>query len=190
MKHLLPVCITFILLSCSPRENKTGASDSLKTEVKDDSAQIAAVKNYYTWYNDHIKELYKFDLVKNCPNNGDTTLVYRVNFDETEKWLKAFQSSGLVSGNFITKWRAYFKKCDEELAEEKAWDGPPSGFDYDFIYNSQDDGPTNEQLQKATLIKSETKNGKTNVSLLVPGYYDTLKEVIEKTPDGKWKIAE
>jgi hypothetical protein len=189
MKYLFPLLLLTII-SCQDNTGKKISSDTIADSVKISVDQTELLKNYFTWYNDHMKELYKFNLVKNCPNNGDTTQVYRVDFNETEKWLKTFQSSGYVSDNFISTWRDYFAKCDKEFIEEKACDGPPSGFDYDFIYNSQDDGPTNEQLQKATLIKSETKNGKNNVSLLVPGYYDTLKEVIEKTPDGKWKIAE
>jgi hypothetical protein len=189
MKYLFFLFL-LAMISChtdNEKKNNAGATPDSLNVISD---QTALLKNYFSWYNDHMKELYKFNLVKNCPNNGDTTQVYRVDFNETEKWLKAFQSSGFVSDNFISKWRAYFAKCDEELIAEQAWDGPPSGFDYDFIYNSQDDGPTNEQLQNATLLKSEMKDGKAGVSFLVPGYYDTIKRVLEKSPDGKWKIAE
>lgn len=189
MKFFLPAFLLF-LFSCNQPGEKKICSDTIPPSTMLAGEQTEAVKKYYTWYNDHMNELYQFNTVKNCPNKGDTTQTYRVDFDGTEKWLKAFQSSGLVSGHFITSWRDYFKKCDENFIAEPAWDGPPAGFDYDLIWNSQEEAPTNEMIGKMQLVKTEPKGDRTAITVVIPGYYDTLTKILEKAPGGKWKIYE
>ncbi|CAN5914846.1 hypothetical protein BH11BAC7_BH11BAC7_26660 [soil metagenome] len=168
---------------------KKNVSDSIAVHSAAHAAQTELIKNYYLWYNKHSDEINEFNLVKNCPNNGDTTLTYAVDFNGTEKWLKKFQSSGMVSENFIYHWRNYFKECDEALQDEKAWDGPPAGFDYNLIYNSQEENPSDAELKKAEFVSAKPHGSQFIVTVAIPGFYDSLITHVENTPDG-WKVAQ
>ena len=192
MKHIYFSSMVLFLLffvSCNEHGNKKIGSDTVDTDSVTNSKQTELIKNYYIWYNDHMAEINPFNLVKNSPNNGDTTLTYAVNFTGTEQWLNKFQSSGMVSENFIAHWRSYFKECEEGFQVEKAWDGPPAGFDYDLIYNSQEENPSNEELSQAKFVRSQPEGNQFLVTVAIPGFYDSLRTHVEQSPDGQWKVA-
>lgn len=192
MKRIYFSSLALFLLffvSCDDGTNKKTSTDSINTDSITRSKQTELIKKYYLWYNDNSAEINQFNLVKNCPNNGDTTLTYAVDFNGTKQWLNKFQSSGMVSENFIIYWRNYFKECEEGFQIEKAWDGPPSGFDYNLVYNSQEENPSNEELKQAKFVRAVQEGNQFLVTIAVPGFYDSLRTHVEQLPDGEWKVS-
>jgi tetratricopeptide (TPR) repeat protein len=97
-----------------------------------DSPETVVYK-FFKWYFDN--KINEMELTNwNAPN----VKAYRVNFTATENYLKKIQSAGFVSQVYIDYWRSYFKKCDERFIREKQDDGPPMGFEFDFVTNSQE----------------------------------------------------
>lgn len=97
-----------------------------------DSPETVVYK-FFKWYFDN--KINEMELTNwNAPN----VKAYRVNFTATENYLKKIQSAGFVSQAYIDYWRSYFKKCDERFIREKQDDGPPMGFEFDFVTNSQE----------------------------------------------------
>ncbi len=193
MKQILLSVITlffFSLISCGEAAEKKSEADSLNADSLKHADQTTLIKNYYRWFNDNAEELDQFKLIKNYENNGDSTLTFSIDFPATERWLNKFESSGFVSENFITHWRNYFKECEEALQAEKSWDGAITGFDYRFIYGSQDDDLTNELLEQCKFISSTTEGNHEVVTIGAPGMYSPLVTHLEKTADGKWKVAQ
>lgn len=196
------IFLAFILLatitSCNESKTPEQKADSQKTEtfVKKDTVvapQIPiktadqTVKDFLCWYNDNYEKLGKLQLIKNNPPS-DTTKYYCVNFPETEKWLAMFKESGFVSDEFLTHWRNYFKKCEKNFQKDHVNDGPPDGFEYDFIFNSQEETPNNAEIQKATFTQNSIGD-KTTIILNFPKYGPISKTLV-KSEDGRWLLAE
>jgi hypothetical protein len=127
--------------------------------------------------------------VKNNPPVDDTLLWYQVNFEGTEHWLKKFKESGFVSDEFITHWKNYFDNCEKNFQENHASDGPPDGFDYDFIYNSQEEFPSIPDIQNATAMNFVMAGNKTKVVLTIPKY-GNVTQIVTQSADGKWLVTE
>lgn len=110
------------------------------------------IMGFLTWYRDN-QVIQTFKLVDNSNNIPfDPTLFYAVNFSETERYLAALKASGYVSEKYLDQWRAYFKKCDREFTKNPANDGPPEGFEYDFIMLSQDYEDDLRDLEQAKVL--------------------------------------
>ncbi len=99
-----------------------------------------------------------------------------------------FKESGFVSDDFLTHWRTYFKKCEKDFQKDHVNDGPPSGFDYDFIFQSQDETPNDAQIQRATF--TENLNGDKSTIILNIPKYGPITKMLVKSADGKWFLAE
>lgn len=120
--------------------NKTG-NDSL-TEVRlskeklVDSCGVQTVKHFLLWYKGKLKDLDTIQLV--FWGDSIKRVPYRVNFENTERYISGLATSGLLSAIYLQHFRDYFKKADGELAASKQDDGPPEGLDYDLILFTQE----------------------------------------------------
>ncbi len=115
---------------------------------------VKTVINFLKWYKENEKRLSKIQLV-NMPPIEETNSFYTVNFDETERYLTELKESGFVSDKYLEQWRDYFKKADIKLRQDPVNDGPPDGFEFDFILRTQDIDETLEAINNPKLISSQ-----------------------------------
>jgi len=95
-----------------------------------------AIKEYLKWYRANRTRLEKFQLVSGTP--GDSTRPYKVNFEQTDLYVKELNKSGLVSEEYINNYKQYFKTCNENLRKNPQYDGPADGFGIDLVLQTQE----------------------------------------------------
>lgn len=127
-------------------------------ETYTNKESLNTVIDFLNWYKNNYETVNQLNLVKNKGVNYDSTKFYSVNFEESEKYLKKLKSSGFISDNYINKWRKYFKEHDEYLKKNPQNDGPPYGFDYDFVLLTQEIDKTIESNVKLKLLDIKESN--------------------------------
>ena len=127
-------------------------------ETLTNKESLNTVIDFLNWYKNNYETVNQLNLVKNKGVNYDSTKFYSVNFEESEKYLKKLKSSGFISDNYINKWRKYFKEHDEYLKKNPQNDGPPYGFDYDFVLLTQEIDKTIESNVKLKLLDIKESN--------------------------------
>ncbi len=130
MKVRLTALYFLIAFSCGTKDK---LSDKEIIEQK--------VKGFLTWYSTNWKEV-AVDLINPIIENSnaepDSTKPYKINFKAAEIYLDSFRKSGFVSETYIEYYRQYFIKCQKKFEEVPEYEGPPTGFEYDFVFRSQD----------------------------------------------------
>jgi len=157
-----------------------------RTQITDKDSSIAFLKTFFKWYKTNFEYLdhhiypVKMDLKNHTP--------YRINFNETEKYLSILKSSAFFSDDYINFYRAYFKKIDVKLQKTKQNDWPVDELDYDLIVHSQEPESILQDLNiiKLTLIRSKPKE--TIIKMLTPYDQDTYLLFHLKTINGKYLI--
>lgn len=142
MRTFFLIVIVFTLSNCTQKD----------TTLKPENTVLSFLK----WYKDNGQGIAN-DLVLNIGiKDRDSTKFYAVNFPATENYLNTLKKTSMISDKYAKKWREYFRKCDQNFKYNPTNEGPPVGFDYDFITFSQED-PGLNALDKAklTLIKSD-----------------------------------
>lgn len=126
---------------------KTGVQDSIKpknTVVSiqkiQDNSQIETVKTFLKWYKENEDKIYSFNSIKGGPQTeNDTPSNYSIDFDEVDKEIKFLENSDLFSQQFLSVYKKRYVDGNEYFKQNPANDGPPSGFDYDYFFMTQDD---------------------------------------------------
>lgn len=139
-----------LIICCSCSENHAPKEKRAETATTDSSTLSATntIKSLYTWYSDH--QYLQQAMVNNAGGDLlDSTKFYSVNFDATNDYLNELKKTGLVSDKYLSEWRNYFVKCEEHFKKFPAYDGPPAGFEYDFITKSQDFELTPDAIKNA-----------------------------------------
>ncbi|MEI7597436.1 MAG: hypothetical protein WCK02_16930 [Bacteroidota bacterium] len=191
MKILFLVIISFFLIACTSKENskhENGANlrnDSIKYAVsyKD---QLKVVVDFLYWYRDYESNSHKINMVNNCTNKFDSTKFYSVNFKGTEQYLSDMKKSGFLSEKYIEQWRTYFKQCDLSFKKNPQNDGPPEGFEYDFVMFSQDYEDDLAKLNKINIGKYKGDSNKFYLTIIFPSTQSL--EFFLSINDGKWLI--
>jgi hypothetical protein len=124
--------------------------------------------DFLQWYRDHLSGLNEIVLVNQAGSGGDTTQVYSVNVAGTEAYLAALRGSGYVSSRYLDAWREYFRKCDQSFQAEPQYEGPPRGFDYDFVFQSQDYQVELTQLDRLTVTPLQATPGQSTLLVAFP----------------------
>ncbi len=148
------------------------------------------VFSFLNWYN--ANHLHLADsLVLNCTGNrkpGDSAY-YAVNFPATEKYLETLISTGYVSRAYIAKWRRYFKDCQNYFTKSPENEGPPTGFDYDFILHTQMNPfysyakQAEDTLNQSNIVSEKSINDKAEIRVEFPSkdkYVVLLSKINEK----------
>jgi hypothetical protein len=177
-----------VLSAACANRKETGTIESHTSQaiqVSDSSAVAQTVVEFLKWYRDHIKQLDQIPLV-NQTNQGDTTQHYSVNMPGTQNYLKAFKQSGYVSDQYIQNWQEYFKKSEQAFKAFPQNEGPPQGFDYDFVFNSQDYEEELTQMDKLTIKPLTINSPKSTLLVQFPTGHQ-LKFWLTKQED-KWVI--
>jgi hypothetical protein len=111
---------------------------------------------FLKWYKQNYDAVNSPNTV-NIPETDDPDLFYRVNFEGTEEYLYLLKSSGFISDTYLETWRDYFKKCDANFLKSKQNDGPPDGFEFDFVLWTQEIGSTLESIDAIVITKTDEK---------------------------------
>lgn len=185
------------LAACSPntaKEPNSAPSGLVQSATRAGTTMTSpetTVREFLTWYTKN-----KASLPANFIDHADgrdTTQSYQVNFATTEKWLTAVNSSGVVSPVYIKHWRAYFKQWSDTLQLRPQHDGPPAGFDYDFLMLTQDPEGDIAELRHGTFSTQHLANGQALVTILGPqheGWHVGMQFKLSPAPTGKWLIDE
>lgn len=146
--HLFPTTFIAFVVCCS-----YGNTGRTQKEAKDPVPVTAQQKNipennrpdcfnnikgFLKWYKTNYERVGKLQNETVALVGKGTASQYRVNFKNVEKYISALRSSGYFSEIFFQYKRQYFKKADEKLLKTKQNDGPPEGFEYDFILFTQE----------------------------------------------------
>ena len=171
------------------RKDSSIAQSSSSTAPVPHRTADQTVKDFLCWYNDNYGTLNRIPLVTNSPPAGDSTKYYAVNFEGTERWLTVFQESGFVSGAFVSHWRNYFRNAEKAFRNDPVSDGPPAGFEHDFIYNSQEDLPPNADIRDAVVVQDSTTGDPFVIVLNIPNFGAVTKMLV-KSKQGIWLLAQ
>ena len=165
MKKLFTLLAFSFLISCS--QNHSVENEQPKATNSTDTGNQEAVNtiiNFYKWYRNHLN--IQQCLVNNeCNDDFDSTKFYSVNFAATENYLTTLKNTGYISDTYISNWRKYFKKCDDNFQKNPVNEGPPDGFEYDFITNSQDSESELNSVEKAKVFEVINSNDKKIITL-------------------------
>lgn len=153
--------LSLILTGC--QSNNQAATDSRAAGGAPDSAVLipkgplySSIKepsqtayHFLLWYKKNRGSVGYMNLVENA-DAQDTTQFYAVDFAATEEYLAEINKSGLVSKAYLAKWQKYFRQKADSLRVHPQNDGPPSGFEFDLVTNSQEPEIYLDNPQKAT----------------------------------------
>lgn len=161
MKRLLLPAVLLLGAACA---NRPGNAVPTPPAAQSTSGPHRGVPSrtpvdFLKWYRDHLPELNQITLVNQSGSGADTTQAYSVNVAGTEAYLAALRGSGHVSPSYLDAWRDYFRKCDGSFRAEPQYEGPPRGFDYDFVFQSQDYETELTQLEQLTVTPLQTMPG-------------------------------
>ncbi|MBD0260223.1 MAG: hypothetical protein ICV83_31290 [Cytophagales bacterium] len=149
------ILYALLLLSAACANPRGGAVKSppatQSTPAPEKDAQARTAVAFLKWYRDHLSELNRITLVNQPGAGGDSTQVYSVNRAGTEAYLAALGRSGYVSPRYLDAWHAYFRQCEQSFRADPQSEGPPRGFDYDFVFGSQDYGTELTQMEQLTV---------------------------------------
>lgn len=174
MKQLMIIVYFLTILTAFSCYKKSGQKiDKTNTTVSTiknivDQEPVKTVKEFLKWYRDNEKRLGTFGMVNNCSTIYDSTKYYSVNFKSTEKYLTEMKKSGFISDKYINKWRQYFKKCETDFKNNPQFDGPPEGFEYNFVMWSQEYEEDLANIDKSKIIKQKIDRNKSNLTLEFP----------------------
>jgi hypothetical protein len=185
MRAIILFTTAFLIIGCG-RSSSDKAKNIATGKIvlsQDEQEVVNKVKELLTWYKANYKDLNSFDLVPNA--NGKGSLQYRVNFAECDKLIGKFSASGYFTKNALEGLNAYFKKCDEDMVNEKQNDGPPDGLEGDFILCTQEIDESLAKIETATYkdVTINNNEAKLTVTLL----YDLPVQL--KKENNEWKIS-
>lgn len=139
-------------------------------------------KSNYDQFFNYPKELItNVAFVKN-----DTTKYYRVDFKNAEEYIKILKDTQYFSENYLNHLRKEFQDDDLAMQKYPSNDGPPEGFDYDWILLTQE---SEINLAKTKVISEKKISATAQEIVLQFQYGNTLQFLMKKETD-VWKIDE
>lgn len=112
------------------------ASDNsiIKTEHQqlESEQTIKVVCGFLKWYQANYIKISGISLID---TSGE---FYSVDSSACEEYLRLLNNSGYISHNYIKKWHTYFKEHSEQYKTASYSDGPPEGFEFDFVLHTQE----------------------------------------------------
>jgi hypothetical protein len=172
MKTLLLGTVLLAFWSCTHAPDQTKSVLASQVNLSDPaSSPESTVSAFLTWYKANGSGLGDDFVLNNGNNEMDSTKFYAVNFPATETYLAKLSATGMISDNYVDKWRMYFKKADQNFKSHPENEGPPEGFDYDFITFSQEDPGLNE-LEKTKLTVTYKGSNSATVLISFPSAYE------------------
>jgi hypothetical protein len=124
---------------------------------------LKTVTDFLSWYETNYQQANSFGLV----NQGDSTVFYSVNFEETEKFLAYLKSSGFVSETYLNNFREYFNKAEQTFKAGPVNEGPPENFDYDIVVLTQEPELVFEKKNSPVVLSSDVKKNTAVLNLSI-----------------------
>lgn len=193
MKRYLTIFTFTILSACSSNnngQNEVSITSDTETHVQSnknslDSQPAKTIIDFLKWYRDHME--IQIGLVSNSNDEiYDSTKFYTVDFEATENYLSILKSTGYISDKYIDKWRKYFEKCDISFKENPSNDGPPEGFEHDFIMLSQEYEEDLINVEKSKIIFQSVFEENATIKLNFPNGSNLTYKLTRHGED--WKI--
>lgn len=191
------ICTWVLLASCAsgdktniPAIGNNAALNAPPPPAADEAFKkqpAGTILNFARWYRSNVNELKKIELVKHS-SNPDSAQYYVVNAEGTEKLLGALQQSGFVTDSYINRWRAYFRKCNDNLRKTPTTQAPVEGLDFDLVMLSKDYDEDLNGFEKSTVENVKLTDDKGSVTVGLPTV-GRLKYWVSKQ-DGKWQIED
>ena len=171
MRVLVLIVIVFTFSYCAQTEDNN-ASTTINKLISADTTSTPenTVLAFLKWHKDNGSGLSNDLVLNNSTKERDSTKFYAVNFQATENYLKKLKETSMISDKYVNKWREYFRKCDQHFKNNPTNEGPPTGFDYEFITFSQED-PGLSVLEKAKLSVIERDKNSSIVLIQFPSTY-------------------
>jgi hypothetical protein len=189
-------CLLFILVSlasCStgdaPKQLAAPVASGNLSAVPAASSPEKTVREYLRWYSANYNKLPTNFILR--PDGKDTTGYYAVDLQVTENWLVAVRNSGVLSDAYLQNWRTYFKQYADTLRLHPQNDGPPRGFEYDFLMLSQEADNKVAELQAGTFTTKLVSDTRATVAALGPqheGWREGMTFTLSKSATGEWLI--
>ncbi len=163
-----------------PKQNDN-QSVAVSTVAKDSVAAARSVVKLLNWYKNHIDSVSRIILVDQKPGKP-----YAVNFKNGEKYLAYLRSSHLLTNTFLNEWRIYFRQRQQGFQLTQQNEGPPTGFEYDFVLLSQEVDLQLQSLNKLKITKVTVRKDRASVEFDLLASYECK---LVRT-NGVWLINE
>ena len=189
----LAIVLLLLLTGCeapTSREQHPPLPEAISvaaTEPARDTAAAATVRRFLDWYTSHTDSLSTSRFV----TDADSLTPYAVDFAGTDKWLQQVQRSQLVSSTYLHQWRAYFRRYADSLRLHPQYDGPPDGFEYDFIMLSQEPDEVAAELKAGTFQTLPQADNRVRVQVTGvqhDGWRAGMRFSLTHQPSGQWLI--
>jgi len=191
----LAICTLVVLSACASADKTNlpaiGNNVAVNAVPPADEAfnkqPAGTILSFLRWYRSNVTDLKKIGLVKHS-SNPDSAKYYVVDSEGTEKFLGALQQSGFVTDTYLNRWRAYFRKCNDNLRKTPTTEAPVQGLDFDLVMLAKEYEEDLKGIEKSTVenVKVANDQGSVTVGLPIAG---RLKYWIRKQ-DGKWLIED
>ena len=192
MSKLITLIILVLLVACNNVDSSRQQNDKKDPNIKPGGKingnvkheSVKTVFDFLKWYRKNYNELNQIKLVNNSEADHDSTKYYSVNFKGTEDYLLRLKRNGFISDKYIDKWRRYFQEREENLRKNPQKDGPPDGFEFDFILWTQEIDETLEKIDHPKLIdvKESSTSSIVKVDIMMRIGFTLSKR------NGKWLI--
>jgi hypothetical protein len=166
-----------VLSACSGNVAETKNADTVSAKPIQ-----KRVVDFLKWYRNNFDTVNSYATVNNFPPS-DSTKYYSVNFEETNKYLQALKKSGFVSSQYLETWQRYFETCDEKFKEIHQNDGPPEGFEYDFVTLSQEYQDILADIDHVKILHADSitdTSNAANIDIELYGYHYEYKLIREQ----------
>ena len=156
-------------------------SVAVSAVASDSAAAARSVVKLLNWYKNHIDSASRINLVDQKPGKP-----YAVNFKNGEKYLAYLRSSHLLTNTFLNEWRIYFRQRQQGFQLTQQNEGPPTGFEYDFVLLSQEVDLQLQSLNKLKITKVTVRKDRASVEFDLLASYECK---LVRT-NGVWLINE
>lgn len=185
MKPITLLAILLLSLSGCGETTPSTTTDPLTSTSAPPKASVAepgaVTLQFLRWYQTHESELSALPLVNPPADSAD---FYSVNQRATERYLALFNSSKLVSPEYLAYWKTYFEEAERHFQTHPQHEGPPEGFEYDLILQSQE--VDLEQLTQAQVIQQTIEDNRAQVLIRLPDQ-QKLRFTLQKQQN-RWLI--
>ncbi len=180
MKFSLLIIVLTFSLNLQANNYPTSLKNQSTLKVESDSVKmIKVIKGFLKFYKKHYKKANNFDFTI-TDDKGN----YKVNLADCRKYLEYLKSSKYISENYVKEWMKYFEERSNHFKENHQNEGPPEGFDYDLLLNSQEPELIFNYINELKFkIKETSKEKSTIIMTGAWSYTVTMSNLNEK-----WKI--
>ena len=192
MSKLITLITLVLLVACNNVDSNRQQNDRKDPNIKPEDEingnvkheSVKTVFDFLKWYRTNYNELNQITLVNNSGTDLDSKKYYSVNFKGTEDYLSRLKGSGVISDKYVDKWRRYFQEREGHFKKNPQKDGPPDGFEFDFILWTQEIDETLEKIDQPKLmeVKESSSSSIVKVDIMM-----RLGFTLSKS-NGKWLI--